>query len=130
MAEKKMTKVEKYAELVKIVEGVDVANKDELIAFLNHEKETVANRNSNSKPTSAQKANVIIMDTLRTVLAEQEEQVTITQLMEDPRLESYTMDDKKERMTNQKLSSVMKKLVDSGEVVKTMNKKKAFFKLA
>ena len=67
------------------------------------------------------------------MLADQTRPVTITELLEDERLKTYTEEDKDGvqtlKMSNQKLSAVMKMLVDAQEVVKTEDKKKSYFSL-
>jgi hypothetical protein len=61
------------------------------------------------------------MDTIKAVLSEQTSAVTISELMKDNRLADYS---------NQKLSALLKKLVAANEVVRTEDKKKAFFSIA
>ena len=67
------------------------------------------------------------------VLADKGKPVTITDMLTDTRLQSYTEETKDGKktvaMTNQKLSSMVKKLVDNGEIVRTEEKKKAYFSL-
>ena len=108
--------------------------KVETVEKLHHEIELLDNRKTVSKPTAIQKANETIAHTIKVVLAEQENPVTITDLLKDARLATYSVMKGEtvvtETMTNQKLSSVMKKLVDAKEVVKTIDKKRAFFSIA
>lgn len=133
MADKKMTKREYFEEIITLVNKSGDANTQKYVDFLNHEIELVNNRSNKSGTTAVQKANAAILDIIRTVLAEQESAVTITDLLKDPRLKSYTVEkggsEIVEEMTNQKLTSMMKKLVDAGEVQKEMVKKKAYFSM-
>jgi DNA-binding transcriptional regulator GbsR (MarR family) len=62
------------------------------------------------------------MAKIKTALAEVGKAVTITELQNA----SATMAE----YSNQKLSALLKKLVDAGEVVKTTEKKKSYFSLA
>lgn len=129
-----MTKKEMFERVIALVEGTEVEEKAEIVDKLRHEVELLDNRKSASKPTAIQKANETIAHTIKVVLAEQENPVTITDLLKDARLATYNVMKGEtavtETMTNQKLSSIMKKLVDAKEVVKTMDKKRAFFSIA
>lgn len=128
-----MTKKEMFEKVIALVEGTDTEDKAEIVEKLRHEVDLLDNRKSTSKPTAIQKANEAILNSIKVVLAEQEHGVTITELLKDPRLSSYEVVKGEstivEEMTNQKLTSMMKKLVDSNQVVKTMDKKKAYFSL-
>ena len=129
-----MTKKEMYVKVIALVNDSELADKAEIVEKLNHEIDLLNNRSSSSKPTAVQKANVAIMDTIKAVLGEQDNPVTITELLADTRLQTYKVKKNDgvtmETMTNQKLTSLMKKLVDSGAVKKEMVKKKAYFSIA
>ena len=133
MADKKVTKKEMFAEVIRIIEGSGAENAAECVDFLNHEVELLNNRKSSSKPSPVQKANEKLAQVVKTVLSEQESAVTVTDLMKDARLATYTVEKADgatvEEMTNQKLSSVLKKLVDAHEVNKDIIKKKAYFSM-
>lgn len=131
----KMTKRDWFTIVRDIVVASDYADKEGVLTFLNREVELLDKKSIKSKETKTQKANMAILSTIKEVLAEQEEPVTITELMEDERLATYTEEtkdgSKQVKMTNQKLSSLVRKLVvDTKEVVRTENKKKAYFSLA
>lgn len=133
MADKKVTKKEMFAEVIRIVEASGAENSKECAEFLMHEIELLSNRKSGSKPSPVQKANEKLAQVVKTVLSEQENAVTVTDLMKDARLATYTVEKADgatvEEMTNQKLSSVLKKLVDAHEVNKDIIKKKAYFSM-
>ncbi len=133
MADKKVTKKDRYNVLIEMVQASELENKDEYVEFLKHEIELLSNRSSKSGSTPIQKANNRLIALLKDILGEQESPVTITNLMADPRLATYTVEKADgvvtEVMTNQKLSSLMKKLVDAHEVDKTIIKKVAYFSL-
>lgn len=133
MANNKITKKEYFAIVKDIVEASDADNKADIVAFLDHEVELLNKKSGKSKATPTQAANAVTLNVIKEVLGELDKPVTITELLTDVRLQSYTETTKDGEkviaMTNQKLSSLMKKLVDAGEVVRTEEKKKAYFSL-
>ena len=85
-------------------------------------KVQLAKRSSGKKGlTKTQKANVEVKETIKVVLAEVGEMVTVTELISDERLSVYT---------NQKISALLRQLVEAGEVTKVIEGKKARFGLA
>lgn len=133
MANNKITKKEYFAIVKDIVEASGADNKADIVAFLDHEVELLNKKSGKSKATPTQAANAVTLNVIKEVLGELDKPVTITELLTDVRLQSYTETTKDGEkviaMTNQKLSSLMKKLVDTDEVVRTEEKKKAYFSL-
>lgn len=134
MANNKITKKEYFAIVKDIVEASGADNKADIVAFLDHEVELLNKKSGKSKATPTQATNAVTLSVIKEVLGELDKPVTITELLTDVRLQSYTETtrdgEKVIAMTNQKLSSLMKKLVDAGEVVRTEEKKKAYFSLS
>lgn len=130
----KMTKKDYFAIVRGIVDGTNREDKADILSFIDREVELLNKKSGSAKETKTQKANIAILATLREVFSGLEKPATITELMADERLASYTEETKDGvktvPMTNQKLSSMVKKLVDAKEVVKTYDKKKAYFSLA
>lgn len=130
----KMTKKDWFAEVTKIVEKSDVENKADVLAFINHEVKLLEKKSERSAVSKTQKANLVTMNTIKDVLRTLDKPVTISELMEFDALKVYTEETKdgerEVKMTNQKLSSLVKKLVDAKEVVRTEEKKKAYFAIA
>jgi DNA-binding transcriptional regulator GbsR (MarR family) len=120
--EKKMTKREYFALVKEIVSASGDARVEEINAFIDHEVELLNKKSAKSGETKTQKENVEVMAKIKTALAEVGKAVTITELQNA----SATMAE----YSNQKLSALLKKLVDAGEVVKTTEKKKSYFSLA
>ena len=120
--EKKMTKKDWFAVLANVVEASEMKNKTEALAFIAHEVELLEKKSAKSGATKTQKENVIIMEAIKTALGEVGKAVTISELQ----AENTTMAE----YSNQKLSALLRKLVKSGEVVKTTEKKKSYFSLA
>ena len=97
-------------------------DRDATIEKLEALKVQLAKRSSGKKGlTKTQKANVEVKETIKVVLAEVGEMVTVTELISDERLSVYT---------NQKISALLRQLVEAGEVTKVIEGKKARFGLA
>ena len=120
---KKMTKKEMFAMVAKVVENSEVANKAEMLEFLAHEVELLEKKNSKTGQTKTQKENEVLMAQLLEALAEFDRPITVSEFMKESSHEVATL-------SNQKLSALLKKLVDSEKVVKSTEKKKSYFSLA
>lgn len=118
MAEtKKLTKKEYFAKMREVV--IDYP---ELVEFIDHEVELITKKNSSKGQTKVQIENEGIMDTIVAELVNIARPVTISELQaESEVLGGYS---------NQKLSALLKKLVEVGRVVKTTEKKKSYFSVA
>ena len=117
MAEiKKMTKKDFFKEL----RGM-VANRQDLVDFIDHEIELLDRKSSKSAETKTQIENKSIMETILSELTRIARPITISELQSESEiLKDYS---------NQKLSALLKKLVDSNQVVKTTDKKKSYFSI-
>ena len=122
MMNKKMTKKDWFAMVIAVVENSESEKKAEMIEFLNHEVELLSKKNSRTGQTKTQKENEVLLGQRKGALAEFDKPVTISDFMKVSAHEVATL-------SNQKLSALMKKLVDAGEVVKTIDKKKSHFSL-
>ena len=119
---KKMTKKEWYEVLKEVVMESDMASKTEAIDFINHEVELLEKKATSSKATKTQKENIKISEDIKKALIAVNKPVTISELQKlIPEMADYS---------NQKLSALLRKLVEEGEVVKTVEKKKSFFSMA
>lgn len=118
--EKRITKKEYFAMLAALVEKAQPANMADLTAFIAHEVELLEKKSAKSGQTKTQKENEGVMETIMAVLSDMGKPVTITDMMKDERVSAYS---------NQKLSALLKKLVDGGKVVKTIDKKKSYFSI-
>ena len=115
----KLTKKDYFNQLLAIKE---VSANEGLVGFINHEIELLAKKSGKSGQTKTQKENEVILKTIVECLATDRTPMTITELQG-----AYT---KLADFSNQKLSALMKKLVDNGTVTKTIDKKKSYFVLA
>lgn len=126
MAEKKITKKENFAIVRGIVEASAVENKADILAFIDHEVELLNKKSSSGKATKTQALNVELMDSIVAALANGGK-MSVAEIM-------AAVDDeftaKGVVASNQKVTSLVTKLLNDGKVVRTTEKKKAFFELA
>ena len=85
-------------------------------------KAQFAKRGSAKTPTKTQKENEVIMERIVDALAGIGKPVTVTDLI-GYGIEGYDL-------TNQKVSALLRKLVEGGKVIKTIEGKKAMFTIA
>lgn len=118
----KMTKMEKFAMIKAMLESSNAEQKDMLIEFVEHEMDLLSRKSSKGTQTKTQKENEILLDRLEEALEEMTDWVTISEFQE------FSCADVA-RLSNQKLSALLRKLIDRGSVVKTTEKKKSYFAL-
>lgn len=120
--EKRRTKKEYFDMLIDVVERylVDTDEAEEIIAFLNHEKELL-NKKSNAK-TKTQKENDVLVEVVYEALKEIGRAVTVSELM--------TESEKVAGLSNQRLTHLLKKLKNDNRVVRVEDKKKAYYSIA
>ena len=116
---KKLTKREKFEMIANIAE---VKANPVLVEFVEHELELLAKKNSaDKKPTAQQVAN----DAIKT---------TILNGMADDRLYTVTEIQKEvaecAELSNQRVSALLRQMVADGQVVRTEDKRKAYFSKA
>lgn len=115
MANKK-TKKDLFLEVREVVAG-----NEELVAFVDHELELL-NKKTSTKSTKVNDEQVALMEKIVNALNEIGRSVTITDLQkENAEMAEYS---------NQKLSAMLKKLVDNKQVTKMVDKKKSYFMVA
>ena len=91
-------------------------------------KEQLAKRSTTKTPTKKQKENEVIMANILNALVDIGEPATVTNLIAHG-VEGFPTADGKV-LTSQKASPLLRKLVDAGKVVKTIEGKKALFSIA
>ena len=115
MANKK-TKREFFGEIREIVK-----ENTELVAFIDHELELL-NKKTSAKSTKVNTEQVELMKKIVDALNKIGRSVTISELQkENAEMAEYS---------NQKLSAMLKKLVDNKQVTKMVDKKKSYFMVA
>lgn len=113
---KKMTKIEMFEQ----IRG-HLTNQEE-IDFISHEIELLENKKSGAKkPTANQVENVGFLEMIMEVLENSDKEMTIAEIQEA---------NSDLPASNQRMSSLLKKLTDSGMVEKVYVKRKPYFKKA
>lgn len=122
---RKVTKREYFAQLREAV-----ADKPELVAFIDHEVELLNKKNSGNSQTKTQKENAVIAEMLIGELAKAGKPITITDLMNESEvIQNYVLENGN-RLTNQKISAIFKQLGEANRIVKVTDKKKSYFSVA
>ncbi len=122
MENKKMTKKETINLLIDVLMGnKEVEDMQIFVDFLTHERELLEKKSSNSGQTKTQKENELVKEKIVNALGVIGKFVTITELQEQ--------NEEMANYSNQKLSALLKQLVDSNVVARQVDKKKAYFKL-
>ena len=112
----KKTKKDLFLEVREVVAG-----NPELVAFVDHELELL-NKKASTKSTKVNDEQVALMEKIVNALNEIGRSVTISELQkENAEMAEYS---------NQKLSAMLKKLVDNKQVTKMVDKKKSYFMVA
>lgn len=116
MAEiKKLTKKDYFNEL-----KVLVADRQDLVDFIDHEIELLSKKSSRTTPTKTQVENEKIKEKIVTTLVELDKYATITDIQ--------NANTELADLSNQKISALLKQLVDNKVIEKVIDKKKAYFK--
>ena len=125
MAEKKITKRDMFNEIIKMMNGEQMSvSTQDIIEFANHEIELLNKKSSSSsgKQTKTQLENEnykeIILETLKTA----DKPITISELMR--RSETIA------ELSNQRISAMLSQLRKAEKIVRTYEKKKAYFSIA
>ena len=112
-----MTKREMFAHIASVN-----ASDAEIVDFCNHQIELLDARKGSKSPTKTQRENEGIMDQIAIDLTEFDKPVTVTELIAGG--------EGLEGLTNQKVSALLRKMIEAGRVVKTIEGKKAYFSIA
>ena len=122
--EKKITKKEMFAQVIAMAQGMEVSvSADEIVAFAEHEIELLNKKaGSKSKKETANDAeNARLMGVIVDTLTENGKAMTVSELM--------AVNTELGELSNQKVSALMKKLVDGGRVQKSVDKRKSVFSI-
>ena len=120
MATTKMTKRDYFNAILAVLATVEDTDVSGLTAFVNHEIELLENKRSSTKPTKTQTENLAVKETIVSVLKEIGKPVTITEM------QKFSAD--LAEFSCQKLSALLKQLVENDKTVaKVTEKKKTYF---
>ncbi len=117
--EKRITKKDNYMQILDIVSEL---GREDLVDFVNHEIELLDRRASRNTLTKTQKENLELVENVYNVLVNIAKPVTIAEIQE--------ADETMQTFSNQKISALLKKLVDAKRVVKVNEKGKSYFSIA
>ncbi len=120
MATTKMTKRDYFNAILAVLATVEDTDVSGLTAFVNHEIELLENKRSTTKPTKTQTENLAVKETIVSVLKEMGKPATISEM------QKFSTD--LAEFSCQKLSALLKQLVENDKTVtKVTEKKKTYF---
>jgi hypothetical protein len=118
----KMTKKDWFETIKAFLEESDFEPKEEALNFLSHEIELLNKKSSSGKKTKNQKENEEIKKLILVALELFGKPVTVTTMIKE--------NSEMNKLSPQKLSALLKQLVESEEVVRTVEKRVPYFSLA
>ena len=116
MANKK-TQKDFYKDIIAMAKEM---GRDDIVDFAEGRIEMLEKKAGSKKPTKVQAENVALKETILSVMSDKG--MTVTEIQ--------SKDNVLSDLSNQKVSALVRQLVESGEVVKTVDKKKSYFALA
>ena len=121
MENKKMTKATAWTIVRSIVENSGHAQSAELVAKIDNELALLAKKNSaEKKPTAQQTANEMVKTAILNGM-ERNRVYTVTEVIKEiPECAE---------LTNQRVSALLRQLKDEGKVIRTEDKRKAYFQV-
>ena len=122
MMKDKMTKKDWFETIRAFLEESDFEPKEEALNFLSHEIELLNKKSSSGKKTKNQKENEEIKKLILVALELFGKPVTVTTMIKE--------NSEMNKLSPQKLSALLKQLVESEEVVRTVEKRVPYFFLA
>lgn len=122
MMKDKMTKKDWFETIRAFLEESDFEPKEEVLNFLSHEIELLNKKSSSGKKTKNQKENEEIKKLILVALELFGKPVTVTTMIKE--------NSEMNKLSPQKLSALLKQLVESEEVVRTVEKRVPYFSLA
>lgn len=120
---KKLTKMNKFEMIMEVLGNVEVENKEMLVEFVEHEMNLLAKKNATTgdrKMTKTQVENARLVAKIEELQADKVAR-TIAEIQ--------ALDEELAELTNQKMSALLKKSVDTEKMVKFVEKKKTYFQI-
>ena len=112
---KKKTLKNYYEEIIEMATSLD--NK-EIVEFCEDRIEKLEHKATNGKLTKTQEENLVLKETLLSAITDEPQ--TITELQEKSGLQD---------LSNQKVTALLRQLIEAEKIVRTVDKRKAHFKL-
>lgn len=119
MKNSKRTQKDYFNEIIALAKN---NGRNDLVIFAEGRIAQLEKKAGSKKPTKIQSENEGIKETVRAVLGSVSKAVTVTELQ--------GLDEALGALSNQRVSALLRQMVESGEVVKTVEKKKSYFSLA
>lgn len=119
--EKKMTKKEMYTLIATLL-----ASNEKVVDFCNHEIELLDNKKSNGNAKANEKMEYAV-ELVYNALASVGKAVAVSELIAETDLSALA--NESGVVSTQKVSALLKKLVDGGKVEKYTDKKKTYFRI-
>ena len=114
--EKKMTK----REVINAMLANEVVKSNEVwVGYLTNELALLDKKSANKKPSKTQIENEGVKDLIEDVLSASDKALTVTEILASGVFEPFT--------SPQKISALLKQMIDAGKVVKTVEKKVSRF---
>lgn len=128
MAEIKRTQKALYEGIIARAKGENTEiTVEEIVAFAEKKLEQLAHKTA-SGTSKKNEEHEAFMEIIRDVLSEKEK-AKCGEILKDKRIASFSWKDGKET-SSQRVSAILSKMVDKGDVVKATEKKDTFFSLA
>jgi len=102
-----------------IIAMAEANGRTDLADFARGRIEALDKKSANKKPTKTQEANEVLKDTIAEVLADNGGKMTVTQIIASGKFDALT--------TPQKISALLKQMIEADRVVKTVEKKTSYF---
>jgi DNA-binding HxlR family transcriptional regulator len=118
----KMTKKDWFETISAFLEESSFEPKEEALNFLRHEIELLNKKSSSGKKTKNQKENEEVKKLILVALELFDKPVTVSTMIKE--------NSEMSKLSSQKLSALLKQLIESGEVVRTVEKRVPYFSLA
>lgn len=119
MTNSKMTQKDYFNEIIALAKN---NGRNDLVIFAEGRIAQLEKKAGSKKSTKTQAENKGIKDTIRAALGSVNKAVTVTELQE--------LDKTLGALSNQRVSALLRQMVEADEVVKTVEKKKSYFSLA
>jgi K+/H+ antiporter YhaU regulatory subunit KhtT len=125
MADVKMTQREYFAEIIKLLRGEDASiSADDAVEFVEGRIDVLSRKSGSRKPSKVQAETELAKAKVLEVLTSEGQ--TVTEILGKVDFSEFSFEP-----TSQKISAMLKKMVEVDKtVVKTVDKKKSFFSLA
>lgn len=127
MAEKKMTKAQKYEVIKNIVLASGAENRVEMVDFIDHEIELLNKKSGKNRMTKTQKINLEIADALKNIMVGIARPVQVKELLASDEVKNLSED--YGMLSGQKVTAILSGMVKRGEVIRTEEKKVAYFSI-